>query len=296
MKVELKDDTRECNVEYGKLYSFKLFMEGARLDSMRTIRVWLPESYDGVRRYPVMYLHDGQNNFDGIGAEEEKWYPQRGMKEIESRGVEAIVVSVDTSPDRASEMLPPYTRNPNHRLPWRPGSLEIISLGEAYANFVGRAVKPVIDENFMTLSDAANTGVGGASMGGLMSFYMVMKDPEIFGRGLLFSPGYDILDESCLKLLDEYDVSRLENVRMMMFSGDQTLDVGILLPMIRVYRKLKDDLKLDYRHVACMVDSRMPHYMTAWGKYFGEAMVYLFSEDNSEYMPPMWTQVVPREK
>ena len=286
MKPELIDYSKEANIQYGKLYIFDMVMEQMPDKRSRTIRVWLPESYDGVKRYPVMYMHDGQNNFDGAGVVEPKWYCDRGMKTLAPEGIEAIVVSIDTSDDRGSELLPPLTRNPNHRIPRLPGAPAIRQLGGCYADFVKDSLKPVIDETFMTLPDAAHTGIGGSSMGGLQSFYMVMRDPDVFGRGLLFSPGYGILDESCLELLDKYDVSKLENVRMFMWNGDQTLDYGILYPMLRVYRKLKDDLGLDYQHVACMVDTREAHYMYGWGKYFPEAMRYLFSEDNSLPQPP----------
>ncbi len=292
MKLELRDYTKEANIRFGKLFTFEIEMVPFPDRRQRTIRVWLPGGYDGVRRYPVLYMHDAQNLFDGAGEVESKWYVDREMQKLESEGIQVIVVGIDTSVDRGSELFPPHTPNPEHRIPRMPGAPEPTPKGHYYADFVEQTLKPIIDENFMTLTDAANTGVGGASMGGLQSFYMTMRRPEVFGRSLVFSPGFSILDRSCLSLIDEYDMERLRDVRIFSYTGDQTLDESILYPAVTVYRKLRER-GLDYMHSTLVVDCREPHYMTAWNKYFAEAVRYLFSEDNSVPMPPPRSYQIP---
>lgn len=294
MKLQLKEYPGPWIIHYGKVYTFDIPMDPMPDRRMRTIRVYLPGSYDGVKRFPVLYLHDAQNLFVGAGVDEFKWYVDREMEKLAGEGLEIIVVGIDTSDDRGSELFPPYAPNPAHRIPRMPGAPEPTPLGGYYADFVVQTLKPLIDENFLTLTDPANTGIGGASMGGLQSFYMTLKNPEVFGRALLFSPGYAILAGSCLDLLDGYDLERLKDVRFYQFSGGQFLDEGILPQALDMYNKLKD-LGFDYRHSALVIDTREAHYMTAWNKYFGDAVRYLFKEDNSRPQPPLHTQLLKKD-
>ena len=278
--------------ERGKLVTFEIAMDPIPDRRMRTIRVWMPESYDGVRRFPVLYMHDGQQMFTGKNAPAGfgSWECERRICELEPEA-QCMIVAIDSSDDRGSELLPPYERNPKHQIPRRPDQPEYTALGGYYADFVRDTLKPVIDANFMTLPDAAHTGIGGASMGGLQSYYMTMKDPDVFGRSLDLSPGMDILDESCLSLIDNYDPKKLENARFYMYSGDQGVDVTIFSATITVYRRMKDSLKLTNRQLCLIVDSRESHWGTSWGKYFQDAIRFLFKEDNSVpapafFMPP----------
>ena len=273
-------------VECGKLVTFEIAMDPIPDRRRRTIRVWTPERYDGARRFPVLYMHDGQMVFpeadmpEGVG----RWQVEKRICELEPEA-QCIVVGIDSSDDRGSELLPPYERNPKHQIPRRPDQPEYVALGGFYADFVRDTLKPIIDENFMTLPDAAHTGVGGASMGGLQSFYMTMRDPDVFGRSLDLSPGLDILDESCLSLIDAYDPGRLENARFYMYSGDQGVDVTIMNSTVTVYRRMKDVLKLSNRQLCMLIDSRDSHWGTSWGKYLRDALRFLFIEDNSVGAP-----------
>ena len=275
-------------VKLGRLFTFDIAMRPIPDGRMRTIRVWLPDSYDGVRRFPVLYMHDGQHIFTGAGAPEAmgSWKCEETICGLEPE-CQCIVVGIDASEDRGSELLPPYARNPKHQIPRRPGVPEYVPLGGYYADFVRDTLKPVIDEHFLTLPDAAHTAVGGASMGGLQSFYMTMKDPDVFGRSLDLSAGLDILDESCLALIDSYDPKKLENVRFYFYSGDQGIDVTIFSATITVYRRLKEKLKLTNRQLCMVIDSRESHWGTSWGKYLPDGLRFLFREDNSVGAPRM---------
>ena len=283
MKLELTD--RSAAVKCGRLYTFEIAMHPIPDGRIRTVRVWLPDSYDGVKRFPVLYMHDGQLTIpDRAIPNSEGWRVDEIVSALEPE-LQCIVVGVDTSDDRGSELLPPYTRNPAHKIPKLPGIPDYVALGHLYADFMRDTLKPLIDENFLTLPDAAHTGIGGASMGGLQSFYMTMRDPDVFARSLDFSPGMDILDVSCLSLIDSYDAKRLENARFYFYSGDQTMDVTILTSTFTVYRRMKDVLKLTPRQICFMADSRESHWGVSWSKYLADGIRYLFSEDNSVPMP-----------
>ena len=295
MKLDLKD--RSELVSTGKLYTFEIIMDPIPDRRTRTIRVWLPDSYDGVKRFPVLYMHDGQYTFpenDGSAEGMGSWGLDKTITELDPE-IQCIVVGIDTSDDRGSELLPPYKRNPAHKIPKIPGRPDFVALGHYYADFVKDTLKPVIDENFMTLPDAAHTGIGGASMGGLQSYYMTMRYPEVFGRSLDMSPGLDILHEECLSMIDSYDPERLKDARFYMYSGDQGLDVTIMYSVLTVYRRMKDKLHLTNTQLAAVIDSRESHWGSSWNKYMPDGLRFLFSEDNSVESPPDFTQNLSRD-
>lgn len=294
MNILLND--RSELVPCGKLYTFDISMKPIPDGRMRTIRVWLPELYDGERRFPVLYMHDGQYIFpeeespDGLGG----WRFAEKINALEPE-LQCIVVAIDTGDDRGSELLPPYRRNPNHEIPRLPGVPEYVPLGHYYADFVRDTLKPVIDRNFKTIPDAAHTGVGGSSMGGLQSFYMTLKDPDVFGRSLDLSSGLDILDVSCLSLIDSYDPERLKDVRFFMYSGEQGMDVTIMTSTVTVYLRMKEKLRLTCRQLRMVIDSQESHWGPSWSKYFPEGIRYLFSKDNSVGQPAFPGPVLQKE-
>lgn len=168
-------------VKRGKLVTCQIAMDPMPDKRMRTIRVWTPESYDGVRRFPVLYLHDGQVVFPekanpGMGS----WGCDQHISELEPE-CQCMVVAIDTSDDRSNELLPPLKPNLNFGGPRRSDAPKPNPLGGFYADFVKNTLKPIIDGSFMTLPDAAHTAVGGASMGGLESLYMTFRDPTCSG-------------------------------------------------------------------------------------------------------------------
>ena len=114
----------------GKLVTFEIAMDPIPDRRMRTIRVWMPESYDGVKRFPVLYMHDGQQMFTGKNAPAGfgSWECERRICELEPE-VQCMIVAIDSSDDRGSELLPPYKRNPNPQIPRRPDPPEYTAPG-----------------------------------------------------------------------------------------------------------------------------------------------------------------------
>lgn len=147
-----------------------------QLGNERTVLVYLPASYDGSRRYPVIYLQDGQNLFDPNTAYcGETWRVGETMTQLAGEGMEAIVVAAYHMEKLRIQEYNPFAH-------WRGGR------GAAYAAFLAETLKPLIDHDFHTVSDPAHTVVGGSSMGGLISFYACCTRPDVFGAGLVMSP------------------------------------------------------------------------------------------------------------
>lgn len=160
------------------------------LQKDRYLLVWLPDEYEGnsTRRYPVYYMHDGQNAFINWRIDDTA-QALIAAKEMEP----LILVGVyhgGTQEDRFRDYTPSYDRN-------YPTS----GKADAYGRMLVQEIKPFIDSHYRTLSDAANTGMGGASLGGLVSMYLWLNYPETFGKVALMSPSIWWDDRTILRSL-----------------------------------------------------------------------------------------------
>jgi predicted alpha/beta superfamily hydrolase len=156
----------------------------------RTVDIWLPPGYGSTTgsRYPVLYMHDGQNLFlPGYSYGGEPWAVDQAILSLMEGGKipGVIVVGVwNIRGNRWSEYLPqkpaetPQGREYAARFPDR-------IVGEIYADsylkFLVDELKPFIDSVYQTLPDQANTFVMGSSMGGLASLYALTEYPQVFG-------------------------------------------------------------------------------------------------------------------
>jgi predicted alpha/beta superfamily hydrolase len=147
----------------------------------RSVRIYLPRGYaeQTGRRYPVFYFHDGQNTFlpgGGFGT----WAAEvSATREIsQGRMREAILVAVDNTSARFAEYCPP-----GDLVSGTPGQ------GNLYGDFLVHNVRPTIDFNYRTLNDPANTLLGGSSLGGLISAYLLLES-NVFGKGAVMSPSF----------------------------------------------------------------------------------------------------------
>jgi metallo-beta-lactamase class B len=147
----------------------------------RTRRVWiyLPPGYaSSNRRYPVLYMHDGQNVFDAATSGFGEWGVDETLDSLHVLGDPGtIVVAVDHGGSKRLDEYDPWNNA-------RYGGGE----GDAYVDFLVHTLKPYVDAHYRTLADRGHTGIAGSSMGGLISLYAGLKFPNVFGRVGVFSP------------------------------------------------------------------------------------------------------------
>jgi predicted alpha/beta superfamily hydrolase len=144
----------------------------------RDIVVYLPASHDtGERRYPVLYMHDGQNLFDPQTSYAGEWGVDDTLAGLSDEGLEAIVVGI---PNMNDQRLTEYSPFPDARL----GGGD----GDAYLSFITDTLKPLIDADFRTRPGREQTGIIGSSMGGLISLYAFFDRPDVFGFAGVMSP------------------------------------------------------------------------------------------------------------
>ncbi|MBB4637648.1 alpha/beta hydrolase [Longimicrobium terrae] len=150
-----------------------------QLENERDVLVYLPPSYGRTaRRYPVLYMHDGQNLFDRATSFGDEWEVDQTLESAADEGLEAIVVGL---PNIGPERLNEYS-------PWTDRRHKQGGKGNKYVDWIVQTVKPLIDRDFRTRTDREGTGIAGSSMGGLISLYAFFKHPEVFGFTGVMSP------------------------------------------------------------------------------------------------------------
>jgi predicted alpha/beta superfamily hydrolase len=155
----------------------------AVLPDDRDITVYLPPGYDSEpqRRYPVLYMHDGQNLFnpDAAFKKGEHWrVGETATALIDAGRIQPlIIVGIDnTGPNRLYEYTPTHDRR-------RGGGG-----ADAYGRMLVTELKPFIDDRYRSQPDSRSTGLGGSSLGGLVSLYLGLKYPDVFSRIAVMSP------------------------------------------------------------------------------------------------------------
>jgi predicted alpha/beta superfamily hydrolase len=175
-------ENRRTAVRAGRLDRIPQF-ESKILGNTREVVVYLPAGYDEHpdRRYPVLYMHDGQNLFEaGRAFGGNPWrLGEAADQAIGNRTAEPmIIVGVDNAGEaRIDEYTP--THDPEKKAGGRAGE---------YARMMIEELKPLVDSRYRTLADAGHTAIGGSSLGGLNSLYLVLHHPDVFSRAAAMSP------------------------------------------------------------------------------------------------------------
>lgn len=200
----------------GTLDHFENFY--SKFVDFRNVDVWFPSGYESQSdvRYPVLYMHDGQNLFDNPASfGRESWRVDLAMTRLieEGRIRAAIVVGIWNSPVRWRDYLPqkPYETPALHK--HHPAFLERAGgppTSDAYLKFLVEELKPFIDKTYRTRPERQNTFVMGSSMGGLISLYAISQYPQVFGGAGCVSTHWsagreELVDEMARHLPDPSD-------------------------------------------------------------------------------------------
>jgi predicted alpha/beta superfamily hydrolase len=146
----------------------------------RTVLVYLPPGYEASeQRYPVLYLHDGQNVFDQATAFADEWRVDETAQQLITTGrIEPlIIVAISNAGDRRVDEYTPTAD------PARGGGG-----ADIYGCMVVEHLKPFIDATYRTRPDVTNTAMGGSSLGGLVTLYLGLRHPTTFGKLAVLSP------------------------------------------------------------------------------------------------------------
>lgn len=170
----------------------------------RNLAVFLPPGYETEtnRRYPVLYMHDGQNIFDVRGAGSEWRFDETAGELIRANEIApVIIVGVYNTPARTDEytptsMIPPAELGGGSREP-------VGGKGRDYAAFLVDEVKPFIDATYRTQPGFESTALGGSSLGGLITMSIGSWYPKVFSGLLVVSPSVWWGEGALLKIVGE---------------------------------------------------------------------------------------------
>lgn len=164
-----KQSTATKNVQLLK----KEFVVENLNDISHKIWVYLPPNYHtSKKKFPVIYMHDAQNVFDAKTSYAGEWKVDEQLNKIfKKKGKGFIVIAIENG---GVERINEYT-------PWKHRKYGG-GKGEIYINFIKNNLKPYIDSNYRTKTNAKHTALIGSSLGGLISYYGGLKYPKVFGK------------------------------------------------------------------------------------------------------------------
>ncbi|HEY8239936.1 MAG TPA: alpha/beta hydrolase-fold protein [Kiritimatiellia bacterium] len=229
----------------------------------RDVVVWLPPGYATSvdRRYPVLYMHDGQNCFDPVtsfaGAD---WQVDEEATRLIKDGTlrELIVVAIYNTPDREVE----YSRSPQ---------------GDAYMKWMAESLKPFIDRSYRASTTYDQTAVMGSSLGGLISFLLAWNYPDVFGQAACLSPAFNYKSD-LTKEIAAYQGARKE-IRVYIDNGGQGVDAKLQPGCEAMVAALKKQGFIQGKDLDVFYDPKAEHAERAWARRVYRPLLFMFRKE-----------------
>jgi len=239
------------------------------LDQTHDLAVCLPPEYDlePNRRYPVLYLHDGQNVFDDLPMSPfgVQWGVDTTARALMHAGIiePMILVAIgNAGRDRIDEYTP--TRDHAH---------DAGGMADRYGQMLVYEIKPFIDRHYRTRRSARDTGLAGSSLGGLLTLHLGLTHPAIFGKLALLSPSVWWDDRWIVRQLNASDARRPNlAIWLDVGTGETRMLKGTRLLHRMLLRKgWRDGVDLHYMEAQGAL-----HDERAWGHRTGLFLKFLF--------------------
>ena len=249
---------------YPKIKIISEKFEIPQLIKTRRITALLPyDYYESDAKYPVLYLQDGQNLFDD-NAPFGSWEVDKKLAVLNEMGMgDIIVIAIDHAKEERINEFSPVEHDTNKG----------VAEGRKYVKFLAETLKPYIDQNFRTMSDAPNTGIGGSSLGGLISIYAGSMYPEVFSKLMIFSPSLWMAPE--MKFNPEKYMKPMQTKIYLYAGGNEskTMVSNIKSFQKRVKYNSPADSKISFK---LSIDPHGTHSERHWGEEFPIAVKWLY--------------------
>ena len=249
-----------------------------QLNRYRTIRIYLPPKYDNSKtRYPVIYMHDGQNLFDNATSFAGEWKIDESLEKLTQQGkMEGlIVVGIDNHP----------TKRSNEYSPWDNKKYNCTGEGDKYVNFIVNTLKPWIDEKYRTLPDKEHTSIAGSSLGGLISFYAGCKYPDTFSKLGIFSPAFWFAKKPMINYFKNSPIPKDCRVYIDVGTaeGDDPQGQKAYLNDAREFYQLLQNAGIPDSNLKLIIDQGAQHNEKAWASRFPDACFWLYLTTGMEH-------------
>jgi len=250
-------------------------------DRHRKIRVILPKDYNqnGNKRYPVLYMHDGQNLVDPAAFSGYSWNVSETLDHLQNDGyIDGIIVVGIDSEDRYR--IPEYTNAIAKKAEKAVKKLNKGSLflpeAHLYGKFIVESLKPYIDQNYRTLPDRLNTGLCGSSCGGNVSLYLGTVYNDVFGIIGALSPAYWLVEDDLFQRIKTKEY--LEGTKIYHDMGAKEHPFA-LFNYIRNAKRLAailDKKQFDDEHHLMVIDRVATHNELFWQSRFPEFIKWAY--------------------
>lgn len=239
-----------------------------QLNKTRKIWALLPHDYEtSAEQYPVLYLHDAQNLFNENG-EFGNWEIDKKLAVMSDYGIGKIII---IAVEHASE---------DRLLEYNVGNTVLgQGHGKKYIRFITETLKPYVDKTFRTKSERKFTGIGGSSMGGLVSIFSGLIYPEVFGNLLVFSPSLWVIPKIKLGFLDFFEP---QETRLYLYAGGKESET--MVDHVTKFRKrlVKRESLQGKMKVRLSINEKGKHNESYWSDEFPKAIEWLFFSDKPE--------------
>jgi predicted alpha/beta superfamily hydrolase len=232
-----------------------------QLNRYRRIWIYLPPSYSLTRKkFPVLYMQDGQNIFDNATSFAGEWGIDEAIDSMSAQYGEMIVVGIDNGGQhRMSEYSPFDTKY---------GKAE----GDAYVDFMVNTLRPFINKHYRTKKCGKYNFIGGSSMGGLISYYALLKYPRKFGGAGIFSPSFWIAP--ALKEVDPKQAKKIKG-KVYFFAGMQESE-NMVPDMLQIFEQLRKHSKAVMKTV---IRAEGKHSESTWRAEFPAFYQWILSKE-----------------
>ena len=231
-----------------------------QLNKTRKIWALLPHDYDSSSEsYPVMYLQDAQNLFNEE-AEYGNWEIDKKLAVMSEYKIgKIIIVAIEhAKEDRIKE--------------YNVGTTLLgKGQGKKYIKFLTETLKPFVDSNFRTKKEREFTGIGGSSMGALVSIFSGIRYPEIFGRLMIFSPSLWVGPKLKIKSQEE-----TQDTKIYLYAGGDESETMIDQVQRFKNQMIEDRFVANRMKINLSINKLGKHTETFWSDEFPKAIEWLF--------------------
>ncbi len=233
----------------------------------KTRKIWalLPHDYaTSEEKYRVLYLHDAQNLFHE-DAPFGSWEIDKKLAVMSDYGIGNIIVIA-------------IEHGENERiLEFNVGSTKLgQGEGKKYIRFISDTLKPFIDQNFRTKPEREFTGIGGSSMGGLVSIFGGLMYPEVFGKLMIFSPSLWVIPKIKFPLLSIFEPME---TKIYLYAGGDEGESMVKLAKKFQKRLMKNESIKNHIKIKLNINEVGQHNETYWSDEFPKAIEWLFYSD-----------------
>ena len=269
IELRIQDWTQPKEKKHTATSNVKILSENFKipqLDTTRKIWIYLPPDYQkSNRRYPVIYMQDGQNLFDDFTSFSGEWNVDETLNEIFSEtGQSAIVIGIDNG---GETRLAEYS-------PWNNKKYKTKGKGDLYLEFLTKTLKPYIDKNYRTEKQASKSIILGSSMGGLISLYASVKYPTVFGKAGIFSPAFWFVSKDLKAYLNK-NQNNLKNSKFYFVAGkneDETM-----VPEIKTIHELLLKNSVPEKNTVVKIDADGTHSENYWKRELKQALIWFLN-------------------